>query len=271
LNELFELFTPQKAKVFLWHGRALYLGMGISSTLHQHHALQMGISFDQPFKIRCQREHCYEDYSSFIILPNQPHEIDAKDIPAAFLWLEGESDLARSIIQSYGITQAVQAVPDSLIYRLHAILRAASSDEAECPGVKAAFSAVAGEHGNLDQIQPLIDSRMIAVTELLKQDAATDNNVLIRQMADKVHLSPSRLRHLFQEQIGLSMQRYLLWQRLLNALQSIANGASLTQAAHTAGFADSAHLTRTYRMMFGHTPSEIFKNSRFVQVVLCQS
>jgi AraC-like DNA-binding protein len=32
-------------------------------------------------------------------------------------------------------------------------------------------------------------------------------------------------------------------------------GESLSSAAHTAGFADSAHLTRTSRRMFGIAPS----------------
>jgi AraC-like DNA-binding protein len=30
-----------------------------------------------------------------------------------------------------------------------------------------------------------------------------------------------------------------------------ASGAALTEAAHGAGFADSAHLSRTFRRMFG--------------------
>jgi AraC-like DNA-binding protein len=34
-------------------------------------------------------------------------------------------------------------------------------------------------------------------------------------------------------------------------------GASLSAAAHAAGFADSAHLTRTSRRMFGFPPSSM--------------
>ena len=35
------------------------------------------------------------------------------------------------------------------------------------------------------------------------------------------------------------------------------NGASWTGAAHEAGFADSAHLTRTFVRMFGINPADL--------------
>ncbi|MFC9966750.1 AraC family transcriptional regulator [Nocardia ignorata] len=36
----------------------------------------------------------------------------------------------------------------------------------------------------------------------------------------------------------------------------VREGGSLTEAAHAAGFADSAHLTRTCRELIGITPTE---------------
>jgi AraC-like DNA-binding protein len=65
----------------------------------------------------------------------------------------------------------------------------------------------------------------------------------------------------------MSVQSYLRWKRLIAAISASALGASLTQAAHAAGFADSAHLTRVFRATFGISPSSIFKNSHAVQVI----
>ena len=70
-------------------------------------------------------------------------------------------------------------------------------------------------------------------------------------------LSASRLRHLFVEQTGLPFRTYLLWLRLTRAVERFAAGASLTEAAHDAGFSDSAHLSRTFRRMFGVAPANL--------------
>jgi AraC-like DNA-binding protein len=59
------------------------------------------------------------------------------------------------------------------------------------------------------------------------------------------------LRHLFVEQTGLPFRTYLLWLRLTKAVAVFAGGGSLTEAAHEAGFSDSAHFSRTFRRMFG--------------------
>ena len=66
-----------------------------------------------------------------------------------------------------------------------------------------------------------------------------------------MYLSPSRLRHLFVEQTGLAFKTYMLWRRLMRALEAYAEGKSLTESAHHAGFADSAHFSRVFKRYFG--------------------
>ncbi|MFB7874448.1 helix-turn-helix transcriptional regulator [Nocardia sp. NPDC056064] len=77
------------------------------------------------------------------------------------------------------------------------------------------------------------------------------------EVAALVGLSPSRLTHLFSAQVGLPLRRYILWLRLMNAVRSAEPGRDLTTIAHAAGFADSAHLTRTCREIFGLPPSAL--------------
>jgi AraC-like DNA-binding protein len=77
----------------------------------------------------------------------------------------------------------------------------------------------------------------------------------LKQVASVAYLSPSRFRHLFAEQTGMGLRQYILWRRFVSVWEHRMNGASLSTAAHAAGFADSAHLARTSRRMIGIPPS----------------
>jgi AraC-like DNA-binding protein len=80
------------------------------------------------------------------------------------------------------------------------------------------------------------------------------------ELAAQIGLSASRLTHLFTEQVGIPLRRYVLWLRLRVAITRVQDGDDLTGAAHGAGFADSAHLTRTTREMFGLPPSVLSRH-----------
>ena len=84
-------------------------------------------------------------------------------------------------------------------------------------------------------------------------------------MAEAARLSSRRFREVFASQVGLSCRQYLLWVRLESALRELARGSSLTQAALAAGFADGAHLTRTFRRMMGIPPSAIARSVTFME------
>src|SRR5690606_20701403 len=83
----------------------------------------------------------------------------------------------------------------------------------------------------------------------------SDRSLSLDEAAKQVALSPGRFRHLFVEQTGQSFRTDQLWLRLQRAVEAISNGASATEAAYAAEFADAAHLTRTFRKMMGIAPS----------------
>ena len=59
--------------------------------------------------------------------------------------------------------------------------------------------------------------------------------------------------HLFKQEMRIPWRPYLLWRRLLCAIAFMHKGGSATAAAYQAGFSDSAHLSRTFKSMFGIT------------------
>ncbi|HGY2189779.1 TPA: helix-turn-helix domain-containing protein, partial [Pseudomonas aeruginosa] len=85
--------------------------------------------------------------------------------------------------------------------------------------------------------------------------AALDEQLAARVEAERLarsaSLSLSQLERLFAVQVGLSVRRLVLWRRLYLAFALALQGRSLTEAAHHAGFADAAHLSRSVRSLLG--------------------
>ena len=57
----------------------------------------------------------------------------------------------------------------------------------------------------------------------------------------------------------MPLRRYRIWNRMGAAVRACGEGASLTEAAHAAGFASSAHFSTAFRDMFGMMPSDLLK------------
>jgi transcriptional regulator GlxA family with amidase domain len=95
----------------------------------------------------------------------------------------------------------------------------------------------------------LPDQRVQAMIAFARE--SLEGKVTLPAAAGHICLSQSRARHLFAAHTGLPFKTYVLWLRLERAVQLYASGHSLTQAAHEAGFADSAHFSRTHKRTFG--------------------
>ena len=92
--------------------------------------------------------------------------------------------------------------------------------------------------------------------------AVDEQRLPATELAQAAALSVSQLERLFSGCLGLSVRRMVLWQRLRVALGEALSGASLTEAAMAAGFADSAHLSRSLRQQFGIRASEALRHLR---------
>jgi AraC-like DNA-binding protein len=101
------------------------------------------------------------------------------------------------------------------------------------------------------------DHRVSKVVDLIRRDPASAHR--LGKLAEAVGLSESRLRHAFKDAIGVPVSRFRTWSRMGAALRLAAAGASLTEAAHDAGFSSSAHFSTAFRAMFGLPPS-VFMN-----------
>ncbi|MDQ7987377.1 AraC family transcriptional regulator [Pseudomonas sp. G34] len=164
--------------------------------------------------------------------------ISVLQVDQAGSWRWIESMQAHEADMPGAVVLAVYAEPLSFsLCSLHALAEVAS---ALLPGLAKAMQAIAR--------QPIPERLQAA---LLRMDEQLQGKVSAADLACNVHTSQSHLQRLFDSRLGLSIRRMVLWRRLRLALRLAIQGHSLTEAAHASGFADSAHLSRTLRGMFG--------------------
>src|SRR5262249_20790894 len=107
-----------------------------------------------------------------------------------------------------------------------------------------------------------IHPRVNRVLKYLREKLGRADDFSLKTLAGISGLSQSRFMHVFTESVGVPLRPYILWLRLQRAACDLIDGASVTSAAHSAGFSDGAHLTRTFRRMLGMTPSDLALRKR---------
>lgn len=100
-----------------------------------------------------------------------------------------------------------------------------------------------------------LDERVQTVLDLLARDLAAQYSVA--DLAQQVALSPSRLAHLFKQEVGDSIQQVQLTLRLQQAARLLHYTThSLGMIASAVGFHSSFYLSRQFRQRFGVSPRE---------------
>ncbi|RKN43740.1 helix-turn-helix domain-containing protein [Streptomyces hoynatensis] len=100
-----------------------------------------------------------------------------------------------------------------------------------------------------------VDPRVRRAAALLAADPGAAHTV--ESLAAHVALSPSRLAHLFAEQLGQSPMRALRDARLRHAAQLLeATGLPVERVAAASGFASPYHFSRVFRQRYGLPPRD---------------
>lgn len=97
-------------------------------------------------------------------------------------------------------------------------------------------------------------------TELLSMIVA-DPDLTLPEVAERSGLSYDRASHALRQALGLSLKSYQCWRKMNDASVALFTGMSMTEVAHAAGFADSAHLSRTFKQQLGLSPSYLRQES----------
>lgn len=243
-------------RVLLWGGGSLWIGhaAGIGQ-VHAHHAIQVSLALSGRLKLR-NASGDWSEYLGAIVHPHHRHQFDGCGGSVAQLFVEPETVQGRALLATYP-GGSIEPLPDTIVAPLIEILRRAYEQRVtDSALIAAGQQGVAILAGGIPFVLE-VDPRITRVVEWLQ--ARRGATVTLAEVARIAHLSPSRFRHLFMAQTGTSFRAYVLWLRIGSAIGAAMAGMSWTDAAQEWGFADSAHLSRTCRRMFGIAPTMLIR------------
>jgi AraC-like DNA-binding protein len=245
-------------RILIWRGGSLWIGRGGEPAKpHAHHAIQVTIAFPgDRVRLRVPGER-WKSYSAVIVAAQQRHEFDARDQRVVQLFVEPESRDGRGLQlrhRRHGIQALEAGALEAPVAALIAAYEGRADDATLVRLARTAIERLADTAKDARDADP-VDARILRAVEIIRQRLT--ERAHLGEIAAAVHLSPERFRHLFVEQTGVRFRAYVLWLRIEIALAAYVAGASLTDAAHAGGFADSAHLSRTFRQMFGLAAASI--------------
>ncbi|WP_437964541.1 AraC family transcriptional regulator [Sorangium sp. So ce260] len=235
-------------------------GPGERSTLHAHHACHLVLALDGELQVRIADEGPSQPGGAVLTAPDVAHAIDASGARVLIVFVEPESDVGDALARALGAS-AIEVVGRETADRLRSRLAASGQAELEAalPGVLEALGIA---------VPPAAPKpRHPGIRRVLRHLRANAGgaDTSLEALARVARLSPGRFMHAFTESVGVPLRPYLLWLKVERAGAAMAGGATLAEAASAAGFADAAHMTRTFRRMFGVSPSDLKRRSQLVQ------
>ncbi len=246
--------TPPKIHIYAWPDRFLYLGPSAKTTSHRNHAATWLVARQGVLRVNLASGEVLEDEIIFV-----PSEVEFATEPVtaliAALYWEPESASFKRVAEHFDASRAraFKCPPGNLqdlegLYSTTMTLAIADKLLASVFGLR-----IIDDHAI-----SIADKRIVAALQFLRE--APQAYESIDALADRVHLSSSRFAHLFKQMVGVPVRRYVLWQKMRRAFDLAMAGESLTSAALSAGFADSAHLSRTVRSIIGVAPEFLFRH-----------
>jgi AraC-like DNA-binding protein len=233
--------TPARldGTAFLSRTRTLYVGALAATRRHAHHAAQIVIA---PEGLDIEDDANGRIRARVVVIPPRLRHGHGACTHAALLHLDGDDVASRALSRN-------------------------AEPRCETWG-RDTFDVSIPRDPTPEQARALIDSILAAVDlrpppgprhpAVRRMCAYLDgcDHVDLATLSHEAGLSPRQMRHVFERDVGLPMRAYVRWKRLRRAFAAVMEGASLSAAAASAGFADSAHLSRVCRENFGIAPSQ---------------
>ena len=241
----------RESAVFVWPDRALFLGDRSETGLHAHHAVEISVALDERGVEVGPARGPVVSGPAVAVRSDAPHHLTIPGPKVAVLYLEPRS-VAGAGVEGWLGDRAIAPLPGERIEQHAAGLRSLFRPGADLAIADRVARALVDDLAP-EPDPPALDERVRDALGWIEE--RLDRPPTLGELAARADLSAGRFGHLFKAQVGLPVRRWVLWMRLRRALTLALDGTPMTEAAHEAGFSDSAHFTRTCQRMFGLPPT----------------
>ena len=247
----------------LWPAAMIVWGPGYVSSGHAHHCVQLVMALRATLRIRGEPGDEWMDCGAALVRPDAKHEVEARDATVLIAFVESESELGAALSEQ--VREDITRISARAVARWRAALGAVATLSASQVEAWVRGELLRGTKA------PKMHPRVKRVLRFVREQLGDPKTLSLQNLAKTAGLSPSRLVHVFTESVGVPLRPYILWLRLQRASGELIRGVSVTEAAHSAGFSDAAHMTRTFRRMLGATPSELIRRRQAGRAAFVQS
>ena len=258
-----------KSALYLWNGKMIFFRNSIFTEEHTHLAMQICLGLEDKVKIYDKEKNKYEG-RIIIIDSNTPHIVKAENQKNVFIFIEPTLLIARRIKEYYSLHKNIYSL-DHNKYRI--FLDKFLNIYGEFISYNSIYKILEELLESISQEKKRIIPMDYRIKKVLKFLDDENSNFTSRDLSDIANLSESRFFHLFKSQLGIPVRKYILWRRLIKSIHYISQGKSLTDSAMESGFSDVAHFNRTFKNMFGTTPTDVlrnFGNQASVSIHICE-
>lgn len=233
----------------LYSQLSVYISNDLKTKMHAHHALEIAVSVDDVLTVYDTR---LTKANAVIIKPDTPHRISGNGLVISIL-LDPETRLSSEVISLLGSRSTIKldsAVKSAVVNHF----KDYTSNHFTEVGICALLSKSIASGKQLEaDSRRQIDLRISKVIDAIK--SPPHKSIPFNTLTKISGVSESRLMHLFKLETGITIRKFVLWNKLQHAMKLHLTGNSLKNSASLSGFTDAAHFNRVFVSNFGLNPS----------------
>lgn len=253
------------SRLYLWNSRVMFATNDMQTDFHSHYAATLAISLEKNITIETNLGK--EEYRVALVGPNTYHRTISPGVEMLALLIDPETYEYGSISQSVASGEVKRLEVQKFLPLIHSLWSLYYGDLEDNEATQLQLNLLRTVYP-FEKLNSTMDPRIEKIAKRIRLEIP--NSIRMKEIGKDFSISEDRLIRLFKENLGIPLRRYLLWVRILRAVKELKAGKNLTEAAHEAGFSDSAHFSRTFKENFGFIPSLFFGHLKTAEVRFCE-